>query len=123
MTESLIAVGDTIWNCEGEAIEITNVKQGEHGVLWNGTGLSGGSTDLAGYVIPELPLSEAIMPWYGWARKSTITLKGNFKVSNVSFARHEHRPLTVEEHEAEFERTIAAMKPEMGVKPLSEVMK
>lgn len=115
----MIAVGDVIRNWEGYRIAVTHVERGLHGLLVKGTAPDYSDATFETYILPELvALQERtdLTPYYGWSSRASVTLANGVRVGSVCFSRSDSRQ-GIEEHEAEWERTIASMKPEMGVKP------
>ncbi len=120
MTE-LIRVGDRIKNSDGDTIIVAEVQLGKYGLFVEGTDINY-RQQAWGYLIPELPASDVITPWYGWAERSTITLAGGAEFGCLCWCREDGRK-TLAEYDDEWERTLAEWEPEpMGCIPLAEAM-
>ena len=107
----MIEVGDEITNNNGETIIVTKLERGKHGILWRGNIVDTGYTGWS-FLIPELPPIEELYYWYGWASRAYMVLASGQRVGDVAFWREDPRPDTIEEYDAEWERTIETMREE-----------
>ena len=113
---SLIDVGDEIHgHRNGSASRIQSIVKGKNGLLWEGVSYAG--TPVRSFLPYELPPSEYISGWYGWKSRSVVTLYDGRCLGSVAFSRSDPRPRTIEEYDAEFDRTIETIRQEeaMGV--------
>ncbi len=110
----MIEEGMVINNGEGAEATLTSVVEGTYGLLLKGVMDDGFS--FTTYCPFELPAVENTWPdkfsWYGWAGRGHIVLPSGLKLGDVCFRRSDERPRTIEEHDAEWERTEIAMRKE-----------
>lgn len=110
----LIKTGDVIRNSDDVPLRVESVEEGEHGILCTGKFPNGDRGQA--YCIPELPLvDKCIRSWHSFACRCFVTLANDCKVACVGSYSDEY--WTPADYDAAFNEAIAAMKPEMGVKP------
>ncbi len=102
-TNSIVKVGDSVCNEVGVPFVVTSVDRGRHGLLVKGTFAN--HIEYRGFLVPELPVVDEIINWYGWLNRDSVTLKTGSKLSSLGFRRDDPRPRTIEEYDAEWERT------------------
>ncbi len=117
MTEertSIIDVGDEMQNDVKDAGVIIRLERGRHGLLFIAESPAGYG-QIQGFLPYELPpTQERIKPWHGWSARAHITLANGAKLAVVCF-RGGVGNSTLADYEAEWNRTIKAMKAEEGV--------
>ncbi|KKK54835.1 hypothetical protein LCGC14_3080710 [marine sediment metagenome] len=117
MTEertSVIEVGMELDVLMGYRMTITEVVVIKHGVFIRAS-LNGDTAPhhaLLPYELP--PVERTITGWHGWASRGSMTLPGGAMLGYVCFYEADYR-YGPEEHDAQWERTIEAMKAEEGV--------
>ena len=114
MTEqrtSVIEVGDEVVVDDEYPFIVTKVSVGKYGLLVCGGFTNGFHGDYTGYWPYELSPSEIQQPWYGWSHRGTEKLPSGLRCSTVGLLFADPRE-TIEEYDAEWERTIEAMRSE-----------
>ncbi len=112
---SVIKVGDTHHNSLGEEGTVLSVVQGKIGTLLCVDLIRNNAWT---FLIPELEPIDRIYNWYGWRARGRILLPNGSKIAAVSFDYWDKRKGIIEEHEAEWLKTIEAMRQEeMGCVP------
>ncbi len=119
---SVVEVGGIIVVDTGDKLRITQVDIGKYGILWHALKEPEDDGEVySAYAPPELPAPDArVEDWYGWAMYGSTALPSGALIGDVCLWNSDDRD-TVEEYDAEWERTIKAMKgsPEpMQSKPL-----
>lgn len=109
---NLIEEGMVVENSTGVQLEVQRVTLGRYGILAEGY-LPSLEREGKVYILPELPpLEFAKWDWYGWATRSHALLPTGLKVGAVAFYRNDPRPRTLEDYDAEWERTIDTIRKE-----------
>ena len=109
-TQTLINPGDGIVNSQSLSVPIASVEKGMHGLLIKGT--FGSGYDYQAYAPYELPpVDEVMWNWYGWGSRDWLTSVSGLKLGVVALQRLDPRD-TIEEFDAEWERTEEEMRRE-----------
>ncbi len=110
----IIEVGDVVVNHAGEVIKVIRVEIGKHGILYEGAFISPPYpySNARGYFPYELPPVEVVQRWFGWHKRATTVLANGLGAGVVTFGRSDPRPRTIEEYDAEWERTLASIAEE-----------
>jgi len=106
----LIKVGDEIRNSDGAFVSVTQVDVGRCGLLVKGT--FPGGTPYEGFARYELPPTEHIRNWNGWAGRAHFVLSSGMKLGVVALPRDDPRD-TIEEYDAKWEETLELMRTEV----------
>ncbi len=107
---NLIEEGMVITNAQGKQLTVSIVIPGVYGLLVRGY-MERLEDDGEVYLIPELPPSDCEWDWYGWFCKSHAVLPNGLRVGCVEFRYIDPRD-TIEEYDAEWERTCEAIRKE-----------
>ena len=113
MTErtSVIEVGDELANGEGWHGVVHSVTKTRYGLLVGGW-LTNKGRKFEAFFPLELPPSERIWGWHNWPTRGTATFPDRQPLGFVALAFCEPYFYPAEEYDAEWERTIEAMRSE-----------
>lgn len=104
--QNIINIGDEIKNFQDITAPITSVVKGRYGLLIKDSDIP----NLIAFVPWELPPIETIeREWYGWYTRSFIILPNGMRLGVVVWKRSDPRTDTIEEYDAEWERTMEAI--------------
>lgn len=108
--QNLINVGDEVKTNWDEAVIVSQVVVGKYGLLV--LGKFDNDMSYREYFPYELPPCEETLNWYGWGERSFTTIATGQKLGGVCFWSYDLRPRTIEEYDAEWERTIKEIRQE-----------
>ena len=114
MTEqrtSVIEAGDEIKNHVGQPGIVDKAEVGKHGILISCHHPDHLDWTIKTYAPFEFPAESETRDWYNWFARMEMTLPSGAKLGCVSWAKHQ-QDLTIQECDAEWQRTIDAMRTE-----------
>lgn len=113
----VIEVGDEIVSEDTYEVRVTDVITGAGGILVLGRFTTGSSRFSAYHPCELAPVDEPLVGWslpiwHGWSLRGTTTLASGARIGHLALPWGDPRTEVIEELDAEWERTIEAMKSE-----------